>query len=165
MKVADIEQQALFYPHGWAVQKNVAHGLATISHREPGSNEYIYDESAGAGTTVYVVDSGIQLDHPEFEGRATHGFNAMQTVPDDDVMGHGTHVAGIVGSKTFGVAKKTKLVSVKIFHDSGSTTQIILDAIEWTIKDITAKAIQNRAVINMSFGMYDLAFYHIVAWR
>ncbi|EFZ02826.1 peptidase S8 family protein, Pr1J [Metarhizium robertsii] len=150
--VESVEQQQVYHLHELTTQKESTHGLATISHREPGSTEYVYDSSAGEGSTVYVLDSGIQVDHPEFEGRAIRGYNAVKDATDEDVQGHGTHVAGIVGSKTYGVAKKTKLVDVKMFHDAGSTNEIILDGIEWTIKDITAKQIQNRTVVNMSFG-------------
>jgi hypothetical protein len=39
------------------------YGLARISHRTKGATTYIYDESAGANTTVYVVDSGIYTSH------------------------------------------------------------------------------------------------------
>lgn len=154
-KVESVEQQQVYYLHELTTQKNSTHGLATVSHREPGSTEYVYDSSAGEGSTVYVLDSGIQVDHPEFEGRAIRGYNAVKDATDEDVQGHGTHVAGIVGSKTYGVAKKTKLVDVKMFHDAGSANEIILDGIEWTIKDITAKQIQNRTVVNMSFGRCD----------
>ncbi|TWU76115.1 Basic amino-acid permease [Metarhizium rileyi] len=151
--VANVEQQQMFYLHRLTTQKNSTHGLATISHRAPGSTEYVYDSSAGEGAVVYVLDTGVAVDHPEFEGRASHGYNAIKSVPDGDVNGHGTHVAGTVGSKSYGVAKKTKLVDVKLFDDRGGTTsEVVLDGIEWTIKDILAKKIQKRAVVNMSFG-------------
>ncbi|KAK2605857.1 hypothetical protein QQS21_003697 [Conoideocrella luteorostrata] len=150
--VAEVEQQTMHWPAGLVTQENSTHGLATISHRKPESFEYVYDDTAGEGTTVYVLDSGIEIGHEDFEGRASHGYNAVKGSPDGDVMGHGTHVAGTVGSKTYGVAKKTKLVDVKLFHDGGATTEIILDGIEWAIKDVMDKKIEKRAVLNMSFG-------------
>lgn len=44
-------------------------GLSRISHREPGYSTYIFDDSAGEGTCAYVIDSGIFVAHPDFEGR------------------------------------------------------------------------------------------------
>ncbi|GAB0132377.1 subtilisin-like protease [Epichloe bromicola] len=151
-EVADVEQQQLYYLSRLATQKNSTYGPATISHRRPGATEYVYDESAGEGSTVYVLDSGIDIDHEEFQGRARLGHNAVKNAPARDVDGHGTHVAGTVGSRTYGVAKRAKLVDVKLFHDGASTTEVLLDGIEWAIKDIIAKKIQNRAILNMSFG-------------
>lgn len=88
-------------------QEEAGWGLGTISHRERGYLNYVYDSSAGAGTYVYVVDSGIRTSHSEFGGRATAGYNAIgsKKAHTDDT-GHGTHVAGIVGGSTYGVAKK-----------------------------------------------------------
>lgn len=144
----------MYYLSALTTQTNATHGLATISHRDPGSTEYIYDDTAGEVTTVYVIDSGIDIDHPEFEGRACRGYNAVKGEPDGDTDGHGTHVAGIVGSKTYGVAKKTKLVDVKVFQNDNASSEIILDGIEWAIKNITASKIQAKAVINLSLGTY-----------
>jgi subtilisin family serine protease len=44
-------------------------GLSRLSSKTAGSTTYVYDDSAGAGTCAYIIDSGIQADHPEFEGR------------------------------------------------------------------------------------------------
>ncbi|KAL1876949.1 hypothetical protein Daus18300_002556 [Diaporthe australafricana] len=55
---------------------------------------YVYDDSAGEGVCVYVIDSGIRLDHEEFEGRAEFLINYSQGGEDEDTDGHGTHVAG-----------------------------------------------------------------------
>ena len=58
----------------------------------------------------------------EFEGRAE--FLANYADKDDvDGQGHGTHCAGTVGSKTYGVAKKTKLYAVKVLGSDGSGTK------------------------------------------
>lgn len=65
---------------------------------------------------------GVNIKHVEFEGRASWG----QTIPvgdvDQDGNGHGTHVAGTVAGKTFGVAKKAKIVAVKVLRSNGSGT-------------------------------------------
>lgn len=67
-------------------------------------------------------------------------------------MGHGTHVAGIVGGATYGVAKRTNLIAVKVFEGRQASTSQILDGFQWAINDIVSKGRQNAAVINMSLG-------------
>lgn len=67
--------------HSVARQPGAVASLARISQARPldnpGGGDYLYDSSAGQGVTVYVIDSGINVDHPEFEGRAHHGYNAI----------------------------------------------------------------------------------------
>ncbi|KAI1265001.1 peptidase S8/S53 domain-containing protein [Xylariaceae sp. FL1019] len=127
-------------------------GLGTISHRNPGSSEYIYDSTAGSGTFAYIVDTGLNTNHHEFFNRASYGFNAIGG-PNIDGNGHGTHVAGTIGSVSFGVAKSTSLISVKCFDNSGSSSvSIILKGFEWAVKDIVDKGRQKKAVVNMSIG-------------
>jgi subtilisin family serine protease len=64
----------------------------------------------GAGVTAYVLDTGVALTDPGFGGRASG---------DADCHGHGTHVAGVVGSAEFGVAKNVKIVSIKVADCKG----------------------------------------------
>lgn len=98
------------------IQSNAPWGLGHLSHRSPGSTEYVHDSTAGEGTYVYVVDSGLRPSHVEFEGRATFGYNAVPGSPDDtEEEVHGTGVASIAVGKTFGVAKKAKVIGVKVF--------------------------------------------------
>ena len=47
-------------------------GLGRISHREPGNQTYIFDDSAGEGVCAYVIDTGIFLGHPDLEGSTSH---------------------------------------------------------------------------------------------
>ncbi|OLY78657.1 Subtilisin-like protease [Smittium mucronatum] len=128
-------------------QSGAPWGLARISHRDPlnaiTGDKYIYNPSAGQGVTAYVVDTGIYIQHSDFEGRAFWGKTLVAGQPDNDGNGHGTHVAGIIASKTFGVAKKAKLVAVKVFDDNkvGYISNVIA-GIQYTVSDYTSRKIE-----------------------
>lgn len=63
-------------------ENNAPYGLARVSHRTlDDSTSYVYDSSAGSGTTIYVVDTGIYIEHEEFEGRASFGANFISGSP------------------------------------------------------------------------------------
>lgn len=133
-------------------QQNAPWGLASLSSRTRGATDYFYDSTAGQGTYSYVIDSGIRTTHVEFEGRASWGYNAVDTVNTDE-LGHGTSVAGIIGSKTYGVSKKTNLIAVKVVKGDGVINfSYFLDGLNWSLRDIVAKNRRPTAVINISLG-------------
>ncbi|KAK8005937.1 alkaline protease (oryzin) [Apiospora marii] len=137
-------------------QSGAVASLARISQSQPldsKEGDYRYDSSAGEGVTVYVIDSGIYVDHPEFEGRAHHGYNAIdRNSNSEDDNGHGTNVAGIVGSATYGVAKKAEIVAVKVLDkESWGSWSGIIDGMQWAADDAKYRRRNvGRAVINMS---------------
>jgi cerevisin len=75
-----------------------------------------------------------------------------------DGNGHGTHVAGTIAGKTFGVAKKANIVAVKVLRTSGSGTMSdVLRGIEWAaIEHVSAYRRNNKtqSVANMSLGVF-----------
>ncbi|KAJ4359576.1 uncharacterized protein N0V89_000131 [Didymosphaeria variabile] len=128
-------------------------GLGRISHVEKGNTTYAYDSSAGEGTCAYVIDTGILTTHPEFEGRAEWLENFTGDGDDSDGAGHGTHVAGTIGSVTYGVAKKTKLYAVKVLDASGSGTYSgVIAGIDYVATDHTTRDCPKGSVANMSLG-------------
>ncbi|KAI1471781.1 oryzin precursor [Daldinia caldariorum] len=131
------------------VQQDASWGLADLSHRVPNNSDYIYDSRAGEGTYAYVLDTGLLNTHEEFENRASLGHNVVGGIFADEV-GHGTHVAGTIADKTYGVAKKAKVISVKIFANAASHTSDLLEGIHWAVQDIITKKRQNSSVINIS---------------
>lgn len=97
--------------------------------------DYINGLREGQNTKVYIVDSGIDVNHPEFEGRASWGY-VDPTLPEEDESGHGTHVAGLVGSKSYGVAHATEMSAVKIVDHLGRTdANKFLAALDWVLAD------------------------------
>ena len=141
---------------GLANQQHVANwGLARISHKQwRESSDYFYDDTAGNGVRVYVVDSGIRCTHQEFQpGRAVWGTNLVAGSPDTDEFGHGTHVAGTVGGATYGVAKKATLVAIKVLDINGEgAIGQLLAGIDFAIRDAEALGVANSSVINISLG-------------
>ncbi|KAI2638509.1 subtilase [Xylaria nigripes] len=126
-------------------------GLGTVSHKAKSATSYIYDSTAGAGTYAYVVDTGLLTTHTQFGSRASYGYNAVGG-ENVDSNGHGTHTAGTIGGSTYGVAKATTLISVKVFSNSSSSTSTILDGYNWAVNDIISKDRQTKAVLSLSLG-------------
>lgn len=132
-------------------QNNAPWGLGSISSRTRGASSYIYDNDAGRGTFSYIVDTGIRTTHQDFGGRAQFGTNTVGG-DNNDNQGHGTHVAGTVGGTTYGVAKQTTLIAVKVFEGSTGSASAVIAGFDWAVNDIVNKGRQNSAVINMSLG-------------
>ncbi|KAM0330619.1 hypothetical protein ACHAQA_003568 [Verticillium albo-atrum] len=141
-----------------AVQSGAPWGLARISQRgrvaPTGPWEYRYG-AAGAGTVAYVLDTGINATHEEFGGRASKGptFAEGRNASDDDRDGHGTHVAGTIAGKTYGVAKEAEVVGVKVFNDDpqpGATNGDIIKALEWVVDQ--SRSHGKPSVVNLSLG-------------
>lgn len=145
------------------VQHGAPWGLERISHRILPNLEYfekyIYNKSAGEGVTVYVIDSGIAANNPEFEDRVIStlqfGFRGVSKYKKD----HGTHVAGIIGSKSYGVSKRVSLVSLEVFDENGlASISSVIMAVQHAIKGhkrrlIARDASYRGAVINILLGV------------
>ncbi|KAL1611936.1 hypothetical protein SLS60_000159 [Paraconiothyrium brasiliense] len=128
-------------------------GLGRISHKKTGSEDYIYDSSAGEGSYIYVIDTGIYTEHSEFGGRATLGKSFIADSDGEDDQGHGTHCSGTAAGETYGVAKKANLIGVKVLASDGSGSNSgVLQGIEWAVNDATEKGHINRTVLSMSLG-------------
>ncbi|KAJ4299049.1 hypothetical protein N0V90_004293 [Kalmusia sp. IMI 367209] len=153
LQVLNVEEDSIMTTFDFVTQSNTTNwGLATISSRTNGAEDYIYDSSAGQGNYNYVVDTGVRTTHQEFEGgRAVWGYNAVNDKNTDNA-GHGTHVAGIMVDSTYGVAKKATVVAVKIFEGNSGQMSTVIAGFNWAVNDIVAKNRTNTAVINMSLG-------------
>ncbi|MEF3112109.1 S8 family peptidase [Streptomyces chrestomyceticus] len=125
-------------------------GLDRIDQADTqGDKKYTYPDSAGEGVTAYVIDTGVRTTHQDFEGRASSGFDAVDGDNDaTDGNGHGTHVAGTIAGKAHGVAKKAKIVAVRVLDDQGSgSTEQVVAGIDWVTKNH-----KGPSVANMSLG-------------
>jgi len=127
-------------------QTTTAWNLARVSQfqLQPDLTPYRYWAS-GNGVTSYIIDTGILTTHNEFGGRATWGY---PTAGGNDCNGHGTHVAGTVGGRVWGVAKNVRLVAVKVLDCSGGgTISGIIAGVQW----VSSNA-RKPANANMSLG-------------
>jgi hypothetical protein len=130
-------------------QSGASWGLDRIDQRFlPLNGIYRYDET-GAGVTAYIIDTGIRRSHTQFGGRVAGGFTAIRDGRGTgDCNGHGTHVAGTVGSKRYGVAKAVALRPVRVLNCRGNGTLAgIVAGIDWVTSHHTSGV---PAVANMS---------------
>ena len=117
-------------------EMNAPWGLARISHRNSLSfgtfNKYLFAEDGGEGVDVYVIDTGTNIEHVDFEGRAHWGKTIPANDADIDGNGHGTHCSGTIAGKKYGVAKKANVYAVKVLKSNGSGTMSdVVKGVEW----------------------------------
>lgn len=116
----------------------------------PLSASYTYT-ATGAGVHAYIVDSGIYASHANFGGRATFDYNSIDS-NNTDCNSHGTHVAGTIGSASYGVAKSVRLHGVKWLNCAGSgTTSSAVAAVDWVRTNHVKPAVANTSW-NMTYS-------------
>ncbi|GJJ08431.1 hypothetical protein Clacol_002647 [Clathrus columnatus] len=165
-----VEIDKYVYANNITVQRDAPWGLARISHRERLTlgtfKSYVFDKEGGDGVDVYVIDTGINVIHNEFEDRAEWSRTMPENDVDEDANGHGTHCAGTIGSGKYGVAKKANLYAVKVLDSTGrGTTRDVIGGILWTAGEARKKALEAQqefkktgktkhkgSVANMSLG-------------
>ncbi|MFI5982270.1 S8 family peptidase [Streptomyces sp. NPDC051555] len=124
-------------------------GLDRINQKNLPLDNDFSTEGNGAGVNAYILDTGIDYAHEEFGGRATFGYDAVSALAKgQDCNGHGTHVAGTVGGKTYGVARKVNLISVRVLNcEGGGEISQIIAGLDWV-----ARNAKQPAVLNGSLG-------------
>ncbi|MER5513016.1 S8 family peptidase [Streptomyces sp. NPDC002766] len=132
---------------------------------QPLDGRYTWPSSAGAGVTVYVIDTGIRITHKDFGGRASYGWDFVgndRTASDGN--GHGTHVAGTIAGTTYGVAKKAKLVAVRVLDNSGTgTTSQVIAGIDWVTRHAGKPAVANLSLGTAHNAQLDAAVRNSIA--
>lgn len=154
--IKSIEQDSVVHINDFNTQNNAPWGLARISHRDSlnlGSfNKYLYDDQAGSGVDAYIIDTGININHSDFDKRATWGKTVPLNDFDEDGNGHGTHCAGTIGSKTYGVAKNANLIAVKVLKSNGSGSMSdVIKGVEFAAKSHVQKVNESKKTKDTSF--------------
>ena len=123
----------------------------------------------GHGVDVYILDTGIRYTHSDFKGRAKYsGYDAIDQLVKSgkkmkglDCNGHGTHCAGTIGGRQYGVAKQATLYSARVLDCSGTgAVQGILDTMEFIIKKRKDEKHQTKAVFSMSLGVSKITTFN-----
>jgi subtilisin family serine protease len=135
-------------------QPNASWGLDRIDQRYlPLSKTYAY-HADGQGVNAYIIDTGILPTHWEFRGRASNIYDFENEGIGIDCNGHGSHVAGILGGRTFGVAKKVRLLGVRVLNCQGAGAwSDVIDGVNYVTWHSRQPAQEGTpAVANMSLG-------------
>ncbi|WP_371599525.1 S8 family peptidase [Streptomyces sp. NBC_00564] len=145
-------------PPSWGLDRIDQRGL-------PLNKSYTWPESAGKGVTAYVIDTGIRITHKDFGGRASYGWDFVgndKTAKDGN--GHGTHVAGTIAGTKYGVAKKTKVVAVRVLDNNGAgTTAQVIAGIDWVTKHARKPAVANISLGGYANAQLDAAVRNSIA--
>ena len=125
-------------------------GLDRIDATDTPLNDSYKYFSTGNSSYVYVIDTGIYSGHADFAGRVTSGYSAISDGNgSEDCNGHGTHVAGTIAGSTYGVAKSTRVVAVRVLDCAGSGySSSVVAGINW----VTQSHPGGAGIINLSLG-------------
>ncbi|RCK66245.1 Subtilase-type proteinase RRT12 [Candida viswanathii] len=155
--VEEIVPDVMVHAYDISTQYNAPRHLARISRRKRMlpliKYPFVYDaDFVGKRVNAYVIDSGVDIGHPEFQGRARSGTDfTNEGIGDQN--GHGTHVAGLIGSQTYGVAKDVSIIDVKALNAKGTgALSTILLAIEYAVNHRLRSG--RLGVANLSLGAY-----------
>ena len=168
-EVAYVEEETLYHAFGLPARvagnelRNLA-GQTTPYGVKMVNAPSVWPTSRGASINVAVLDTGIDIQHPDLQGAYAGGFNTyfgdknypLETADPIDEEGHGTHVSGTIAATdnnlgVVGVAPGVKLWMVRVLDSSGSgATAKIAAGIQWVVQQKNAKG--GNWIISMSLG-------------
>ncbi|AJE39117.1 S8 family peptidase [Streptomyces nodosus] len=162
--VASVEQNQTVHLTD-TTQSSAPWGLDRIDQASlPLSGTYTYPDSAGSGVTAYVIDTGVRITHSQISGRASYGYDAVSGGTPSDGNGHGTHVATTIAGSTYGVAKKAKIVAVRVLDASGSgTTAGVIAGVDWVTKNHSGPSVANMSLGGGASSTLDTAVRNSIA--
>ncbi|MEU8638822.1 S8 family peptidase [Amycolatopsis sp. NPDC048633] len=139
-------------------------GLDRIDQRAGLDHAYHYASDA-SGVTIYVIDSGVDAKHPDFEGRVAPGRDFLNGGSDtSDTNGHGTRLAGIAAGKDYGVAKGAQIVPVRVLDkDGGGATDQIIAGIDWVAQNAQQPAVAVLGIGGVPNDQLDAAVKRLAA--
>ncbi|MEX2478965.1 MAG: S8 family serine peptidase [Gracilimonas sp.] len=137
--------------------KSISEASLLMSQTTPWGVNRVGGTQDGTGKKAWVIDTGIDLDHPDLNIDVINSASFVASESADDIVGHGTHVAGTIAAKdnsqdVVGVAADATVVAVKVLHQdpNDNTYSDVVDGVNY----VAGKASSND-IINMSLGAYD----------
>lgn len=160
-EVAYVEQNQVMTAQ--TIQTPAPWGLDRIDQTNlPLNNQYFYN-SMGVNVMAFIIDSGILTGHPEFGGRAGNVYDAFGGT-GQDCHGHGTGVAGVVGSRTYGVAKGVRLAGVRVLDCTGTgTTAGLIGGINYVASSHPIMSVANISISGPSSAALNTAVSNLFA--
>jgi subtilisin family serine protease len=156
-RVSFVEQDSVVL--AVATQSPATWGIDRIDEPTlPRSNSYTYNTTA-SNVHAYVIDTGIRATHTQFAGRVSGGMTVINDGRGTgDCNGHGTHVAGTIGSSTYGVAKAVRLHPVRVLNCSGSgSTSGVISGVNWVANNRVLPAVANMSLGGGASSSLDAA--------
>ncbi|MGW2048167.1 S8 family peptidase [Streptomyces sp. NPDC001858] len=147
-------------------QSSAPWGLDRVDQTSlPLSGTYTYPDTAGTGVTAYVIDTGVRITHSQISGRAAYGYDAVDgDTTASDGNGHGTHVATTIAGSTYGIAKKAKIVAVRVLNNAGSgTTAGVIAGINWVTANHSGPSVANMSLGGGASATLDTAVANSIA--
>ncbi len=131
-----------------ATQRNPEWGLDRIDQRGATSSRTFTPMADGNTVHAYVIDTGVRITHQDFGGRAKYGYDFVSNdATASDCNGHGTHVAGTIGGTRHGVAKKVRLVAVRVLNCQGSgKLSDVIRGVQWVTRYAARPAVANMSL-------------------
>jgi len=129
------------------VETNPGWGLDRLDQRSvPFDFTYNYN-GRGTGVNIYILDSGILSTHVELQGRVVSAYDAVHGQTGSQCNNHGTSVAGVAGSTTFGVAKNAMLQDVRVLPCTGyGSVSDVISGVDWVTRHAIRPAVANMSV-------------------
>jgi subtilisin family serine protease len=124
-------------------------GLDRSDQRDLPLDKVYAPGAVGTGVHAFIIDTGLDAIHADFQGRVGEGYGATGDGTLDD-QGHGTHVTGTVGGSTYGIAKQVTVHAVRVLINGSGTDSDVIEGIDWVTSFVQREKV--AAVANMSLG-------------
>ena len=135
----NVDNSSQVYRSSSGVEQDCPYPLGRLCQRENTGNQVYKYKYSGEGVTAYVIDEAVNVNHVEFrnaKGDRQRAVNGTKTCPGSaSCKDHATHVAAIIGGRTYGVAKDIELVSIHAINcDSYTDVAYVVKALDWVLQ-------------------------------